>query len=143
MNLARTAIALERYRLAHGEFPESLDALAPQFIAQVPPDVIGSTSQGYGVASPPSQGYGAASPPLQGSGAASQPLKYHRDWRRTSFSSIPLVGMRLDDNGVVVFKATRPAERHRVPNGHRPGRLGVEIPRKVIYDLRYTIYARA
>jgi hypothetical protein len=27
--------------LAHGEFPESLDALAPQFIAQVPRDVIG------------------------------------------------------------------------------------------------------
>jgi hypothetical protein len=41
VDLARTAIALERYRLAHGEFPESLDALAPQFIAQVPHDVIG------------------------------------------------------------------------------------------------------
>jgi hypothetical protein len=41
VNLARTAIALERYRLAHGEYPESLVALAPQFIAQVPHDVIG------------------------------------------------------------------------------------------------------
>lgn len=41
VDLARTAIALERYRLAHGEYPESLDALAPQFIAQVPHDVIG------------------------------------------------------------------------------------------------------
>ena len=41
VDLARTAIALERYRLAHGEFPEALDALAPQFIAQVPHDVIG------------------------------------------------------------------------------------------------------
>jgi hypothetical protein len=41
VDLARTAIALERYRMAHGEFPESLDALAPQFIAQVPHDVIG------------------------------------------------------------------------------------------------------
>jgi hypothetical protein len=40
-DLARTAIALERDRLAHGEFPEVLDALAPQFIAQVPHDVIG------------------------------------------------------------------------------------------------------
>jgi hypothetical protein len=39
-NLARVAIALERYRLAHGEFPESLDALAPQFIAQIPHDII-------------------------------------------------------------------------------------------------------
>jgi hypothetical protein len=41
VDLARTAIALERYRLAHGEFPEALDTLAPQFIAQVPHDVIG------------------------------------------------------------------------------------------------------
>ncbi len=35
------ACASERYRLAHGEFPESLDALAPSFIAQLPHDVIG------------------------------------------------------------------------------------------------------
>jgi tetratricopeptide (TPR) repeat protein len=41
VDLARTAIALERYRLAHGAYPESLDALAPQFIAQVRHDVIG------------------------------------------------------------------------------------------------------
>jgi len=47
VNLARTAIALERHRLAHGEFPESLDALAPQFIAQAPHDVIGGKSLKY------------------------------------------------------------------------------------------------
>jgi hypothetical protein len=41
VDLARTAIALERYRLARGEYPESLDALAPQFIAKLPHDVIG------------------------------------------------------------------------------------------------------
>jgi hypothetical protein len=40
VDLARVAIALERYRLAHGEFPESLDVLAPQFIAKLPHDVI-------------------------------------------------------------------------------------------------------
>jgi hypothetical protein len=40
-NMARVAIALERYRLAHGGYPESLDALAPQFIAKVPHDIIG------------------------------------------------------------------------------------------------------
>jgi hypothetical protein len=39
-DLARVAIALERYRLAHGTCPESLDALAPQFIAKLPHDVI-------------------------------------------------------------------------------------------------------
>jgi hypothetical protein len=46
-DLARTAIALERYRLAHGEFPEALDALAPQFVAQVPHDVIGGQPLKY------------------------------------------------------------------------------------------------
>jgi hypothetical protein len=40
VDLARTAIALERCRLAHGEFPDSLDALAPQFIAKLPHDII-------------------------------------------------------------------------------------------------------
>lgn len=35
------ACALERYRLVHGEYPETLEALAPQFMAQVPHDVIG------------------------------------------------------------------------------------------------------
>ncbi len=38
--MARMAIALERYRLAHGEFPESLDALAPQFMEKIPHDII-------------------------------------------------------------------------------------------------------
>jgi hypothetical protein len=40
VNLARVAIALERYRLGHGEFPESLDSLAPQFIERIPHDII-------------------------------------------------------------------------------------------------------
>jgi len=40
VNLARVAIALERYRLAHGDHPESLDALTPQFIAKLPHDII-------------------------------------------------------------------------------------------------------
>jgi hypothetical protein len=38
--LAHVAIALERYRLAHGEFPESLDAFAPQFMEKIPHDII-------------------------------------------------------------------------------------------------------
>ena len=40
VDLARVACALERYRLAHGEYPESLDALTPQFIAKLPHDII-------------------------------------------------------------------------------------------------------
>ena len=34
------ACALERFRLAHGQFPEKLGALAPDFISKLPHDVI-------------------------------------------------------------------------------------------------------
>jgi hypothetical protein len=40
LDAAALACALERYRLAHGQFPDSLDALAPQFIDKVPHDII-------------------------------------------------------------------------------------------------------
>lgn len=72
--LARTAIALERYRLARGEFPDALDPLAPQFIAQVPSDVVGG-----------------------------QPLKYRRnpDGRFVLYS---IGWNGTDDGGVQVFE---------------------------------------
>lgn len=47
INMARVACALERYRLAHNEYPETLDALAPQFLAQIPHDVIGGKPLHY------------------------------------------------------------------------------------------------
>jgi len=40
LDLATVACALERYRLAHGGHPESLDALVPQFIASLPHDIV-------------------------------------------------------------------------------------------------------
>ena len=40
IDIARVACALERYRLAHGEYPETLNVLSPQFITQVPHDII-------------------------------------------------------------------------------------------------------
>jgi hypothetical protein len=40
VDLARIACALERYRLANGQFPETLDTLTPKFIAKLPHDVI-------------------------------------------------------------------------------------------------------
>ncbi len=40
-NEAAVACALERYHLAHGEYPETLDALMPQFIEKLPHDIIG------------------------------------------------------------------------------------------------------
>jgi hypothetical protein len=39
-NQAAIACALERYRLAKGQFPETLFSLTPQFIERVPTDVI-------------------------------------------------------------------------------------------------------
>jgi hypothetical protein len=44
---AQIACALERYRLAHGEYPESLDALVPQFIEKLPHDIIGGQPLHY------------------------------------------------------------------------------------------------
>ena len=73
VDLARTAIALERCRLAHGSFPESLDALAPQFIASVPHDVIGGG-----------------------------PLKYRREADGT-FTLYSIGWNEKDDGGVVVL----------------------------------------
>ncbi len=40
VDLTRIACALERYRLAQGSYPETLDALSPTFIAKLPHDVI-------------------------------------------------------------------------------------------------------
>jgi hypothetical protein len=41
VNEAQIVCALERYRLAHGEYPGTLDALMPQFIEKLPHDIIG------------------------------------------------------------------------------------------------------
>lgn len=47
VNEAQIACALERYRLAHGEYPESLDVLVPQFIEAIPHDIIGGQPLHY------------------------------------------------------------------------------------------------
>jgi len=41
VNEAQIVCALERYRLAHGGYPGTLDALLPQFIETLPHDIIG------------------------------------------------------------------------------------------------------
>jgi hypothetical protein len=38
-DVTRCAIALERYRLKHGSSPESLEALVPEFLREIPKDV--------------------------------------------------------------------------------------------------------
>lgn len=40
LNEGQIACALERYRLAHGTSPETLDSLVPQFIGKLPRDII-------------------------------------------------------------------------------------------------------
>ena len=44
-NQAALACALERYRLANGQFPEKLDDLSPKFVASLPHDVL--TGEAY------------------------------------------------------------------------------------------------
>jgi hypothetical protein len=40
VDLAMLACALERYRLAHGQYPEELNALVPAFVTVLPHDII-------------------------------------------------------------------------------------------------------
>jgi hypothetical protein len=79
-NMARVAIALERYRLAHGGFPESLDALTPQFMEKIPHDIING-----------------------------QPLHYRRT-DDGQFVLYSVGWNETDDGGVVALKHKSPAD---------------------------------
>jgi hypothetical protein len=46
-NEGQIACALERYRLAHGDYPETLDTLTPQFMDKIPIDLIGGEPLHY------------------------------------------------------------------------------------------------
>ncbi|HUC85856.1 MAG TPA: hypothetical protein VL970_11735 [Candidatus Acidoferrales bacterium] len=78
LDLARTAIALERYRQTDGDYPESLNALLPSFISQIPADVIGG-----------------------------KPLKYRRD-ANGQFVLYSLGWNGIDDHGAVVLTRASP-----------------------------------
>ena len=45
--MARVGCALERCRLALGEYPETLGALSPRFIGTIPDDIIGGQPLHY------------------------------------------------------------------------------------------------
>jgi hypothetical protein len=47
VNQALIACALERYHLAHREYPVNLDALMPQYLDRIPRDVIGGRPPKY------------------------------------------------------------------------------------------------
>jgi hypothetical protein len=40
LDLAGVACALERYRLAQGRYPDTLEALTPRFLTQIPSDLF-------------------------------------------------------------------------------------------------------
>jgi hypothetical protein len=77
VNEALIACALERYRQANGQFPDTLDALAPKLIEKAPSDIIGG-----------------------------QPLKYHRavDGQFVLYS---VGWNEKDDGGSIVKKGSR------------------------------------
>ncbi|HTB84990.1 MAG TPA: hypothetical protein VK742_15150 [Candidatus Sulfotelmatobacter sp.] len=47
VDMARVGCALERFHLAHGEYPASLTMLAPQYIEALPDDVVGGEPLHY------------------------------------------------------------------------------------------------
>ena len=47
VNEGQIACALERYRLAHGDYPPTLDALSSEFIEKLPHDIIGGQPLHY------------------------------------------------------------------------------------------------
>jgi hypothetical protein len=47
VNEGQIVCALERYHIAHGEYPETLDAIEPQFIEKLPHDIIGGQPLHY------------------------------------------------------------------------------------------------
>jgi hypothetical protein len=47
VNEAQIACALERYHLANGNYPETLDLLAPKFMQKIPHDIIGGQPLHY------------------------------------------------------------------------------------------------
>jgi len=91
-NEAQIVCALERYHLAHGEYPETLDALKPQFIETLPHDIIGGQPLHYRRTDPPSPASGAASGKF---------LLYSVGWNET------------DDGGQVALKKDGSEDREK------------------------------
>ena len=83
VNEAQIVCALGRYHLAHGQYPETLDTLVPQFIGKIPHDIIGG-----------------------------QPLKYHRT-DDGKFLLYSIGWNETDDGGQVVLKKDGTEDREK------------------------------
>lgn len=79
VDLATLACALERYRLTNGEFPAALDALAPQFIAKLPHDVI--TGEPLKYRRTDGGGFALYSVGFNKTDDGGKPCVRYRDWR--------------------------------------------------------------
>ena len=93
IDLARVACALERYRLANGKYPSTLDALAPQFIEHVAHDIINGQPLHYRIRED--------GPPSQSSGPASNFVLYSVGWNEK------------DDGGTVVLTKSGLVDREK------------------------------
>jgi hypothetical protein len=79
VDLATLACALERHRLANGEFSATLDALAPQFAAKQPHDVI--TGQPLKYRRTDGGGFVLYSVGFNKTDEGGRPCVRHRNWR--------------------------------------------------------------
>ena len=83
VDLATLACALERYRLAGGEYPATLDALVPQFVAKLPHDVINGEPLKYRRTD--GGGFVLYSVGFNQVDDGGKPSPRHRDWRGLLF----------------------------------------------------------
>ncbi len=93
---AAIACALERYRMVNGQFPENLDSLVPQFISQLPNDVISGEPYKY---------HRTNNSPSQSSSATSgQFVLYSVGWNETDDGGLPGQALFDDKQGDWVWQ---------------------------------------
>ena len=93
------ACAIERYRIANGSFPETLDALVPKFIPQLPANVIGGQPYSYRRTDPPSLGSSGA--------ASSQFMIYSVGWDEKDNGGMSGKDLFDEQEGVWVWQYPR------------------------------------
>lgn len=80
LDLATTACALERYRLKHGSFPDSLNALVPDFLPKPPVDLLSGATLGYQIKT--ADNYELTSPSAKSPGDQTRPKDGLLRWMR-------------------------------------------------------------
>ncbi len=91
VDLATLACALERYRLAGGEYPATLDALVPELVTKLPHDIV--TGELLKYRHTDSSGFVLYSVGFNKVDDGGKPSPRHRDWR-----GLPYPKTDLDKN---------------------------------------------